>query len=69
VSTIAFVDCTLLDCTGADPAPRSTVVVDGERIASVARGAAPALPRDAARVRLVLRDGRVMKDLDRVASG
>ena len=38
MSTTVFQNCTLLDCTGADPAPRSTVVVDGERIARVSRG-------------------------------
>ena len=40
-------DCTLLDCTGADPVPRSTVIVEGDRIARVARGSEPVLPRDA----------------------
>jgi imidazolonepropionase-like amidohydrolase len=47
MTAIAFRNCTLLDCTGADPAPRSTVLVEGARIARVARGAEPALPRDA----------------------
>ena len=47
MSTTVFQNCTLLDCTGADPAPRSTVIVDGERITSVTRGVQPALPRGA----------------------
>ncbi len=47
MTPIVFRDCTLLDCTGADPAPRSTVIVEGSRIARVARGSEPALPRDA----------------------
>src|SRR5262249_20326208 len=38
MSITVFHDCTLLDCTGAEPAPRSTVVVDGDRIARVIRG-------------------------------
>jgi imidazolonepropionase-like amidohydrolase len=42
-----FLNCTLLDCTGADPAPRSAVVVEGDRIAAVHRGKEPALPADA----------------------
>ncbi|HZR81682.1 MAG TPA: amidohydrolase family protein [Candidatus Binatia bacterium] len=50
MSAIAFRNCTLLDCTGAEPAPRSTVVVDGERIALVARSEEPALPRDCLRI-------------------
>ena len=45
--TLVIRDCTLLDCTGADPAPRSTVIVEGERITRVARGAEPTLPRGA----------------------
>jgi imidazolonepropionase-like amidohydrolase len=45
---IALRNCTLLDCTGADPAPRSTVTIDGERIGSVVRGGEGPLPRDAA---------------------
>lgn len=45
--TTVFQNCTLLDCTGADPAPRSTVVVEDDRIRTVARGTQPALPRDA----------------------
>ena len=48
MSSAVFQNCTLLDCTGADPAPRSTVTVDGERITSVVRGGQPAVPRDAA---------------------
>lgn len=47
MTTTVFRDCTLLDCTGADPARRSTVVVEGARISHVARGAEPTLPRDA----------------------
>jgi hypothetical protein len=47
MSAIAFRNCTLLDCTGADPAPGSSVLVEGERIVRVARGAALAVPRDA----------------------
>ena len=49
-SAIVFQNCTLLDCTGADPAPRSTVVVEGDRIVRVTRGAEPDLPRDATRI-------------------
>ena len=47
MNTTIFQNCTLLDCTGADPAPRSTVVVEGNRIAGVSRGTQPALPVDA----------------------
>jgi len=47
MSATVFHDCTLLDCTGADPVPRSTVVVTGDRITSVSRGTPPLLPRDA----------------------
>jgi imidazolonepropionase-like amidohydrolase len=54
---IAFRNCTLLDCTGADPAPGSTVLVDGERIAGITRGGAPTLPRDAERIEC---DGRTL---------
>jgi imidazolonepropionase-like amidohydrolase len=50
MSVTVFRNCTLLDCTGADPAPRSTVIVDGARISRVARGAEPDLPRDAERI-------------------
>jgi imidazolonepropionase-like amidohydrolase len=39
--------CTLLDCTGADPVPRSTVIVEGDRIARVSKGSEPGLPREA----------------------
>jgi imidazolonepropionase-like amidohydrolase len=38
MSTTVFRNCTLLDCTGAEPAVRSTVVVEEERITSVGRG-------------------------------
>ncbi len=44
---MALRNCTLLDCTGADPAPRSTVLVENGRITRVARGAEPDLPRGA----------------------
>ena len=50
MSVVAFRDCTLLDCTGAEPAARSTVVVEGDRIARVVRGGEPELPRDAERI-------------------
>jgi len=50
MDSVVLRNCTLLDCTGADPAPRATVVVAGARIARVARGAEPDLPRDAARI-------------------
>jgi imidazolonepropionase-like amidohydrolase len=36
-----------LDCTGADPVPRSTVIVEGDRISAVIAGGQPVLPRDA----------------------
>ena len=42
-----FRNCTLLDCTGADPAPGSTVVVEGDRITSVGRSNEAAAPVDA----------------------
>jgi imidazolonepropionase-like amidohydrolase len=45
--TLVFRNCTLLDCTGAEPAPRSTVIVEGERIARILRGSEPVIPRDA----------------------
>ncbi|MBI3782424.1 MAG: amidohydrolase family protein [Deltaproteobacteria bacterium] len=35
MATTIFRNCTLLDCTGADPQPHSTVVVEGERITAV----------------------------------
>src|SRR5262245_16712445 len=47
MSAIAFRNCTLLDCTGADPAPGSSVLVEGERIVRVARGDGIVVPRDA----------------------
>ncbi|MFN8641035.1 MAG: amidohydrolase family protein [Candidatus Binatia bacterium] len=47
MTTTVIRDCTLLDCTGADPAPGATVIVEGQRIARVARGAEPTLPRAA----------------------
>jgi imidazolonepropionase-like amidohydrolase len=47
MSVTVFQNCTLLDCTGADPAARSTVVVDGDRITGVQRGKQPAPPADA----------------------
>jgi len=47
VTATVFQDCLLLDCTGADPAPRSTVVVEGERIARVARGGSAPASADA----------------------
>jgi imidazolonepropionase-like amidohydrolase len=50
MSVTVFRDCTLLDCTGADPAPRSTVVVEGDQITRVVRGGEPDLPRTAERV-------------------
>ena len=43
MSAVVFQDCTLLDCTGADPVPHSTVVVEDDRILRVAAGSdAPA---------------------------
>jgi imidazolonepropionase-like amidohydrolase len=45
--TTVFRDCTLLDCTGADPVPRSTVIVETDRIARVIRGSEPVLPHGA----------------------
>ncbi|CAG1000993.1 hypothetical protein MYXO_03011 [Myxococcaceae bacterium] len=45
--TTLFYDCTLLDCTGVDPIPGSTVVVEGERIVRVAKGEATTVPRGA----------------------
>ena len=48
VMTTVFRDCTLLDCTGVDPAAHSTVVVEGERITAVGRGRDAAVPRGAA---------------------
>ena len=46
MSTVVFRNCTLLDCTGAEPTAGATVVVEGERITRVTRGDA-AVPRDA----------------------
>jgi imidazolonepropionase-like amidohydrolase len=57
MSAIVFRNCTLLDCTGADPAPRSAVVVEGERITHVSKGGEPTLPRDA---RAIDCDGRTL---------
>jgi imidazolonepropionase-like amidohydrolase len=45
--TTVFQNCTLLDCTGAEPAPHSTVVIEGDRITGVIAGKQPALPADA----------------------
>jgi imidazolonepropionase-like amidohydrolase len=50
MTATVFRDCVLLDCTGADPSPRSTVIVEDERITRVARGAEPELPRGAAQI-------------------
>jgi len=47
MATTAFVNCTLLDCTGADPAPRSTVLVEDTRITAVGRGRDLTVPRGA----------------------
>jgi imidazolonepropionase-like amidohydrolase len=47
MSTTIFHNCTLLDCTGADPAPRSTVTVERDRIIAVGRGTPASPPRDA----------------------
>jgi imidazolonepropionase-like amidohydrolase len=47
MTTTVLQNCTLLDCTGTDLAPRSTVIVEGDRISRVARGQQPALPHDA----------------------
>ena len=47
MTTTVLRNCTLLDCTGADPAPRSTVIVEAERIARVSKGSEPSLPREA----------------------
>ena len=57
MSATVFQNCTLLDCTGADPAPRSTVVVEGDRITSVGRGQQPAPPVDST---LIDCDGRTL---------
>ena len=50
MSTTVFRNCTLLDCTGAEPAPRSTVLVDGTRITRVCGGAEPVIPKDAVQI-------------------
>jgi imidazolonepropionase-like amidohydrolase len=50
MKTTAFVNATLFDATDADPAARSTVIVEGERIVRVVRSGEPVLPRDAERV-------------------
>jgi imidazolonepropionase-like amidohydrolase len=47
MQTTVLRNCTLLDCTGASPLPGSTVVVSGERIERVLRGADAPAPRDA----------------------
>ncbi len=57
MSVTVFRNCTLLDCTGAEPAPRSTVVVDGGRITRVVRSAEIDLPSDAERIDC---DGRTL---------
>ena len=50
MTATVFRNCTLLDCTGADPAPRSTLIVEGNRITQAARGSEPAPPLDAVRI-------------------
>ena len=57
VGTTVFRNCTVLDCTGADPTRRSTVVVEGDRITRVARGADAEVARDAATIDC---DGRTL---------
>jgi imidazolonepropionase-like amidohydrolase len=47
VSTTVFRNCTLLDCTGAEPVPGSTVVIEGERITRVTKGTPASTPRGA----------------------
>ncbi len=47
MTATVFQNCTLLDCTGAEPAARSTVIVEGDRITAVTRGTQPAVPADA----------------------
>ena len=47
MSPTVFQNCTLLDCTGAEPAARSTVVVEGDRITRVGRTKEAAAPVDA----------------------
>ncbi len=50
MKTIAFENCTLLDCTGADPQPRSTVIIEGERIRAVNQNGDPGLRVEALRI-------------------
>ncbi len=57
MSATVFQNCTLLDCTGADPAARSTVLVEGDRITGVHRGKPARLPADA---RVIDCDGRTL---------
>lgn len=57
MAAIALRNCTLLDCTGAEPVPRSTVIVDGGRVAKVSRGQEPELPAAAERIDC---DGRTL---------
>jgi imidazolonepropionase-like amidohydrolase len=57
MSATVFRNCTLLDCSGTEPAARSTVIVEGARITAVTRGAEPTLPRAAAQIDC---DGRTL---------
>lgn len=57
MSGTLFRNCTLLDCTGADPAPRSTVLVEDGRIRRVQRGGDAPPPRD---VEIIECDGRTL---------
>ncbi len=50
MSATVFRNCTLLDCSGAEPAPRSTVIVEGARIVRVTRGSEPVLPADSVHI-------------------
>jgi imidazolonepropionase-like amidohydrolase len=50
MGTTVFQNCTLLDCTGADPVTGSTVIVEGACITSVTRAGQPTLPGDARRL-------------------
>jgi imidazolonepropionase-like amidohydrolase len=54
---LALRNCTLLDCTDSEPAPRSTVLVESGRIVRVVRTGEPELPRDAERIEC---DGRTL---------
>lgn len=45
--TTVFRNCSLLDCTGAEPQSASTVLVEGERITKVAHGRDLDVPKDA----------------------